>query len=106
MGDMAEEYKYLRELKQDRHREWFTKNHEVLSKCEFPYESKSDGEVCLFRNLAGPNVDFYPSTGRWKVTTKNRKGQSYTMHSGGAESFLKWYRKKIEQKEAQDAHTL
>lgn len=48
------------------------------------------GETLLFRRPGKPAVDFYPSTGRWKVVSGPRNG---TVLRGGAMRFLSWYEK-------------
>jgi hypothetical protein len=44
-------------------------------------------EVILFRNHLEPKVDFYPSTGRWRIPGEKRT------YGGGAGAFLNWYAK-------------
>lgn len=43
----------------------------------------------MFRESGKPKVDFYPSSGKWKVAGIG----GGTMMEGGAETFLTWYAK-------------
>jgi hypothetical protein len=78
-------YGDLKALKQAQHREWKQQNMDVLNQSGIPFTSKNFGEHLMFRERGKPKVDFYPSTGRWKVTGKGITG-------GHAERFLEWYR--------------
>lgn len=49
---------------------------------------KNNGETIAFRSPDKPQVDFYPSTGRWRVVG------GYNTMAGGADKFLKWYKDK------------
>lgn len=75
-----------RALAQERHAEWKAANLEALRKSGIPFEERP--EACLFRAPGKPLVDFYPSTGRWRVVAGQRK----TLR-GGAVAFLAWYAK-------------
>lgn len=87
MGDMAESGRMLNEMRKDRHRDWKISNMTDIEKSGIQYRKTNDGECLLFREAGKPKVDFYPSTGRWRVA-----GQQKTF-SGGAKSFLNWYSK-------------
>lgn len=84
--DMAATYKAMNDEKRKRHAEWKTINMAALDKSGIPYRKASE-ETILFRQPGKPKVDFYPSTGRWRVA-----GQSQTMR-GGAAALLAWYNK-------------
>jgi hypothetical protein len=75
-----------RELAQDRHAQWKADNLKALRASGVPFEERP--EACLFRAPGKPLVDFYPSTGRWRVVAGQRK-----TFRGGAVAFLAWYAK-------------
>jgi hypothetical protein len=76
-----------RALKQERHAGWKAENMEFLkTKSGLWWIEKGGGETLLFREEGMPKVDFYPSTGRWRVA-----GVQKTF-SGGAQAFVAWYR--------------
>lgn len=99
MGDMAEYFKDMNEEKKKRHQGWKEENTRILAEAGLPYLIKGD-EVILFREPGKPKVDFYPSTGRWKSITRRQPSEMFVAgsdiikyFSGGAEVFLKWYKK-------------
>lgn len=61
------------------------RNREVINRSGLKHKVTNNGECFCFREKGKPRVDFYPSTGRWRVV-----GQSLT-YKGGAERFLRWY---------------
>jgi hypothetical protein len=74
-------------LKQERHAEWHAQNMAILrSEPNLSWRSTNGGESLLIRQPGMPKVDFYPSTGRWRVA-----GVRETF-GGGAVKFLEWYR--------------
>ncbi|MFA5424796.1 MAG: hypothetical protein WC374_13160 [Phycisphaerae bacterium] len=83
MGDMNDDFKFLDDMKKERHTQWHAENLRIIAESKIPCTAKS--EVVLFRESGKPKVDFYPSTGRWKVGNQ--------IYSGGAQSFLNWYNK-------------
>jgi len=87
MGDMAEDFAAMRAATRDRHAEWKRNNTAVLQASGISFTITNASETFLFREPGKPKVDFYPSTGRWRVA-----GQSRTF-SGGAAKFLDWYAK-------------
>lgn len=75
-----------RQEKQERHRRWHLANRAVFTEASgLPFLDR--GETLCFRLADRPPVDFYPSTGRWRIP-----GRSKTW-SGGATAFLVWYAK-------------
>lgn len=71
----------------ERHREWREKNLAVLNDSGLKFELRP--QACLFREPDKPPVDFYPSTGRWRIANQpNRR-----TFRGGAQAFLVWYAK-------------
>jgi hypothetical protein len=76
----------LSDLCKDRHREWKDENTDVIRSSKIPHRSTNNGESLVFREPGKPKVDFYPSTGRWRVVS----GQGRTM-GGHAMKFLEWY---------------
>lgn len=87
MGDMADDFAAMNAHRQERHAEWHRKNMEALNTSGHKFKETNYGETILFREPGKPKVDFYPSTGRWRVS-----GMSKTFR-GGAEVFLRWYEK-------------
>lgn len=87
MGDMGDDFAAMRAHRQAKHAEWKERNLETLLRSKLTLTIKSGGESVLFREPGKPKVDFYPSTGRWRVAGLTRT------FSGGADSFLNWYAK-------------
>lgn len=85
MSDMGDMFKDLNRDKRSRHAKMHTQNRAILRESGFPFSDK--GEALLFREDGKPRVDFYPSTGRWRIPG------SSTTHRGGARAFLQWYAK-------------
>ena len=83
MTETSDMWREINAERAERHAEWKKKNLEILRESGIPFTDK--GETLLFRQEGKPKVDFYPSTGRWKV-----KGE---FMRGGAKSFLRWYRR-------------
>jgi len=77
--------------KQDRHAKWKEKNLKDLKASGMKFTFKS--EVALFRDEGMPKVDFYPSTGRWRIVGVPGQNDPKSMHSGGAHGFMRWYAK-------------
>lgn len=69
----------------ERHADWKKENTAIISRSGIPFRSANNGEAILFRQPGKPKVDFYPSTGRWRIP--GRKG----IFGGGAENLLSWY---------------
>jgi hypothetical protein len=78
-----EVFKIVRDEERDKRRE---QNWKVLNECNIPFKITNDDECCLFREPGMPKVDFYPSSGRWRVANSKASG-------GGAVAFLNWYAK-------------
>ena len=88
MGDMGDDFAAMKAHRQQQHADWKQKNMEILSASGAVFTVTNSGETLLFRMSGYPKVDFYPSTGRWRIVGAN----SRTL-KGGATSFLNWYRK-------------
>jgi hypothetical protein len=58
-------------------------NRQALVASGVPFTDR--GTALLFRVRGKPPVDFYPTTGRWRVPSRAR------VWSGGATAFLRWY---------------
>jgi uncharacterized membrane protein len=86
MTDDTTDSSILTDLRKDRHREWKDENTDVIRSSHITHRSTNNGETLVFRELGKPKVDFYPSTGRWRVVS----GQGRTM-GGHAMKFLEWY---------------
>lgn len=72
----------LTKLRQERHQDWKEQNLAIIQASGVEYIDR--GETLLFRLPGKPKVDFYPSTGRWRLVQENKT------YSGGAEKFLKF----------------
>lgn len=83
--DMGTLFRIHNKDKQERHKRWHEENREAINVSGIPYKDK--GETLLFREVGKPRVDFYPSTGRWRVVGVVRTFR------GGAKAFLNWYNK-------------
>lgn len=87
MGDMGDDFAAMKAHKQQQHADRNQKNMAALNASGHKFTETNYGETILFREPGKPKVDFYPSTGRWRVA-----GMSKTFR-GGAEVFLRWYAK-------------
>lgn len=81
----TEMWRKIREDRQERHQQWKKNNMDKLIKSGLSFVLASQ-ECVIFRDPRYPSVDFYPSTGRWRNI---KSGRTY---SGGAESFISWYK--------------
>lgn len=86
MGDVGETWKVYKERRRQQKQAAHEHNMNVLNASEFEFAYR--GVVVLFREKNKPKVDFYPSTGVWKVG-----GKAQRVSSGGAAKFLAWYRR-------------
>lgn len=82
---MADDFNAMRAARQQRHQEWKASNTATIAASGIRFVSRNDGESLLFRETGKPRVDFFPSTGRWKVAGLKKT------YSGGADRFLSWY---------------
>lgn len=88
MGDMADDFAAMKAHRQQQHAMMKRRNLMLLNlRVAGRFASTNYGETLVFREPGKPAVDFYPSTGRWRVA-----GVTKTFR-GGAESFLRWYEK-------------
>lgn len=71
-----------------RQRGWKRENLTALEASGLRYETANNGETLLFREPGKPRVDFYPSTGRWRVVGVSTPQPA---RGGGARNFLRWY---------------
>lgn len=86
-SELGEDFKYMRELRQAQHEKWHRENRAEIDASGIPYTDR--GEALLFR-FADIKVDFYPSTGRWRlVGIAGGKAMR-----GGARAFLAWLGKR------------
>ena len=86
MGELREVFNELKELKKERHSKWKGMNLDVIEDSGVEYKKASDECYCFRSNNC--KADFYPSTGRWRDL---KTGKTL---SGGAVSFLNWYKKR------------
>lgn len=84
-SDMAAIGRAIDTERKDRHENWKQQNFDILAASGLKYRVVNDGLTVLFREPGKPAVDFYPSTGRWRLPKMNR-----TM-GGHAQRFLTWY---------------
>jgi len=84
-GDMGDDFRAMQSDRQERHARWKKQNMEVLEASGLTYRATNFGETILFREEGQLKVDFYPSTGRWRVA-----GQRDAKR-GGARAFIAWY---------------
>lgn len=75
----------MRNAKQLRHAAWKAENTALLEASGIPFTSTNNGEALLFREWGRPRIDFYPSTGKWRVDNVRTYG-------GHATKFLQWYK--------------
>jgi hypothetical protein len=95
MGDMSDDFAAMKAHTQAKHAEWKQKNMNVLSNSGAVFTITNNGETLLFRMTGYPKVDFYPSTGRWRIVSGNN-GKPFR---GGAAAFLTWYKKQAVKEE-------
>ena len=86
MGDMGDDFAAMKAHRQQQHADWKQKNTAILESGGLNLTVTNYGETILFRESGKPMVDFYPSTGRWRVAGVTRTFR------GGADAFLNWYR--------------
>ncbi len=84
-SDIADMGRAMKADRQGRHARWNHENRTVLTFAGIPFTDR--GEALLFRIAGKPRVDFYPSSGRWRVA-----GEQKT-HRGQARAFLAWFAK-------------
>lgn len=84
-GDMAAIGRAIDTERKERHAGWKVENTALLEASGLDFRSTNSGECLLFREPGKPVVDFYPSTGRWRLPKIGR-----TM-GGHAQRFLIWY---------------
>jgi hypothetical protein len=63
-------------------------NMATLRSSGLTFRETNNGETILFREKSKPMVDFFPSTGRWRIVGRHPK-----TFRGGARAFLPWYKK-------------
>lgn len=87
MGEQVEIYRDMRALKQEQGEERRVKNMRLL--LETQLDCRVEGDVVLLREAGKPKVDFYSTTGKWRVPNEN-KGR-ICGGGGGAKRFIEWY---------------
>lgn len=87
MGDMGDDFNAMQAATQVRHADLKVRNLLALQNTTLIFKQVNQGETLLFREANKPKVDFYPSTGRWRVA-----GVKETFR-GGAKGFINWYAK-------------
>lgn len=84
MGDMGDDFKEMKLMKQERKLKRYEKNISILVADNIRYEIRNSGNTLLIREEGKPKIDFYPSTGRFKI------GSNF--YTGGATELLKYYK--------------
>lgn len=84
--DIRDVFKGMKAVQQDQHRAWHQQNFDAIKTAGLRYTVTNDGLCIVIREVGKPQVDFYPSTGRWRVV-----GKSPQTFGGHAEKFLRWY---------------
>lgn len=84
---MHDTFAVLKESRLIRHADWKAANTELLCFSEILFRTANGGEALLFREPSKPAVDFFPSTGRWRVAGKKETFR------GGSAAFITWYKK-------------
>lgn len=89
--EIIENWKLLKEEEQKRHAQSKNDNTAFLiTAMPAHFEMRNNGETLIFREKGYPKVDFYPSTGRWRIPGKRKT------YGVGAEFFMNWYEKQKE----------
>ena len=81
-----------------KHKEYFYPiNVRIIEQSGLRYGLSNDGSVIMFREKGKPMVDFYPSSGRWRIvgTATIQKMQPAPKESRGAKAFLNWYERQV-----------
>jgi len=86
-SDIAEMGRALKAAKKERHENWKKLNMDALNSSGLQFTVTNCGETILFREDDMPKIDFYPSTGRWRVAGAKK------IFRGGANAFLSWHQK-------------
>lgn len=75
-------------------------NVKILEDSGIPFNLNDIESVAMFREDGKPMVDFYPSTGRWRIVGQGgtpgimMPTRDMTQFRKGARSFLNWYKQK------------
>lgn len=95
MGDMGELYNARRAEQKRRHSDNRRYARALFADSGLVYEERNLAEAILLREPGKPKVDYYPSTGRWRVAGEPRT------YNGGPEAFFAWYEKQVARDPAQ-----
>lgn len=68
-----------------------TENTRLIVQSGLPHVITNSGETISFRQPEKPPVDFWPSSGKWRICREKE-----VTYNGGAASFLGWYAKQKE----------
>lgn len=85
MSEQTDCFRAIQQHRRDEHAEQKKGNTRIICASGLNFRSTNNGECLVFRERNKPQVDFYPSTGRWRVIGDKRTC------SGGAGAFLTWY---------------
>jgi len=81
MGDMGDDFRFLKEMAKDERESRLESNMRYLNKIEADYEVYNAGYQLNFKVSFG-TIAFYPSTNRWVLNGKT--------HYGNAEDLVNW----------------
>lgn len=88
MSDVIDGFRAMREHQRQENQQNKETNLAALQQGGVAFKSTNFGETLVFREAGKPKVDFYPSTGRWRIVGDPQNKR--TMR-GGAAAFLTWY---------------
>lgn len=83
--DIATTGAAISNVRKERHAHWKGENTAALIAAGLPFRASNNGECLMLREPGKPAVDFYPSSGRWRLPHSN-----VTM-GGHADRFIAFY---------------
>lgn len=83
--DWGDLHVVMKNAKQQRHAAWKTDNTALLLASGIPFISTNNGETLCIREHGRARIDFYPSTGRFRIDNMRTLG-------GHAAFFIQWYK--------------
>jgi len=91
MSELGDLFAGSKQRKQERHGKWKEQNIRLIRESGLPFRfSSASQETMLFREKRKTKVDFFPSTGRWRVPGY------FKTWTGGAEVFIGWYKREVQ----------
>ena len=86
MSEQTDYFRAIQQHRRDEHANQKQENTTAIANSGLNFRTTNNGECLVFRERGKPQVDFYPSSGRWRDV-----GPSKRNYNGGAEAFLTWY---------------